>query len=103
MLRARSIDELPQLFNVLFGDMSLVGPRPVVHQELLEHYKRENMYYLLVRPGITGLWQISGRNDTGYEERVHLDAWYARNWSLWGDIIILARTLPAVMAGTGAS
>jgi UDP-galactose-lipid carrier transferase len=103
MLRARSIDELPQLFNVLFGDMSLVGPRPVVHQELLEHYKRENMYYFLVRPGITGLWQISGRNDTRYEERVHLDAWYARNWSLWGDIIIMARTLPAVMAGTGAS
>jgi Undecaprenyl-phosphate galactose phosphotransferase WbaP len=103
MLRATSIDELPQLFNVLFGDMSLVGPRPVVHQELLEHYKRENIYYLLVRPGITGLWQISGRNETSYEERVHLDAWYARNWSLWGDIIILARTLPAVVARTGAS
>jgi Undecaprenyl-phosphate galactose phosphotransferase WbaP len=102
LLRATSIDELPQLINVLLGDMSLVGPRPVVQQELHDHYKRDNSYYLLVRPGITGLWQISGRTEIGYEQRVHLDAWYVRNWSLWGDIIILVRTLPAVIAGRGA-
>jgi len=102
MLRAASIDELPQLINVLRGEMSLVGPRPVVQQELLDHYKSDHSYYLLVRPGITGLWQISGRSDTDYERRVHLDAWYVRNWSLWGDIIILAQTLPAVIATRGA-
>jgi Undecaprenyl-phosphate galactose phosphotransferase WbaP len=102
ILRAASIDELPQLFNVLRGNMSLVGPRPVVQQELSLHYKSDNSYYLLVRPGVTGLWQISGRNDVGYEQRVHLDAWYVRNWSLWSDIIILARTVPAVIIGRGA-
>jgi len=102
ILRAASIDELPQLLNVLRGEMSLVGPRPVVHQELSVHYKSDNLYYLLVRPGVTGLWQISGRNDVGYEQRVHLDAWYVRNWSLWSDIIILARTVPAVIVGRGA-
>ena len=96
------LDEIPQLFNVLRGEISLVGPRPVVQQELSEHYKCDNSYYVLVRPGVTGLWQISGRNDTTYKQRVHLDAWYVRNWSLWGDIIILARTLPAVVAGSGA-
>ena len=102
VLRAFSIDELPQLFNVLRGEMSSVGPRPVVQQELSEHYKSDNSYYLLVRPGLTGLWQISGRNNISYEQRVHLDAWYVRNWSLWGDIMILARTMPAVIAGDGA-
>jgi Undecaprenyl-phosphate galactose phosphotransferase WbaP len=102
ILRVASIDELPQLFNVLRGEMSIVGPRPAVQQELYEHYKCDNSYYLLVRPGITGLWQISGRTEIGYEQRVHLDAWYVRNWSLWGDIIILFRTLPAVAVGKGA-
>jgi Undecaprenyl-phosphate galactose phosphotransferase WbaP len=102
MLRSTSIDELPQLINVFRGDMSLVGPRPVVRQELQDHYKSDYSYYLLVRPGITGLWQISGRSNTIYEERVHLDAWYVRNWSLWGDIIILLRTLPAIIHRTGA-
>ena len=102
LLRVTSIDELPQLINVLRGDMSLVGPRPVVHQELSEYYKGDNSYYLLVRPGLTGLWQISGRNLTNYEQRVHLDSWYVRNWSLWGDIMILFRTLPVVISRRGA-
>jgi exopolysaccharide production protein ExoY len=102
ILRAASTDELPQLLNVLRGDMSLVGPRPVIQHELAAHYKSNNSYYLLVRPGVTGLWQISGRNDVGYEQRVHLDAWYVRNWSLWSDIIILVRTVPAVIIGRGA-
>ena len=93
-LRLTSLHEFPQLFNVLRGEMNLVGPRPVVQQELSEHYRSDNSYYLLVRPGLTGLWQISGRNNTSYKQRVHLYAWYVRNWSLWGDIIILARTLP---------
>jgi Undecaprenyl-phosphate galactose phosphotransferase WbaP len=101
-LRAWSIDEFPQLFNVLRGEMSLVGPRPVVQQELSEHYRSDNSYYLLVRPGLTGLWQTSGRSNTSYKQRVHLDAWYVRNWSLWSDIIILARTIPAVIARDGA-
>jgi exopolysaccharide production protein ExoY len=101
-LRVTSIDELPQLINVVLGDMSLVGPRPVVQQELHEHYKGDNSCYLLVRPGLTGLWQISGRNLTGYQQRVHLDSRYVRNWSLWGDIVILFRTIPVVIAGQGA-
>ena len=102
LLRVTSIDELPQLINVVLGDMSLVGPRPVVQQELHEHYKGDNSYYLLVRPGLTGLWQISGRNLTDYQQRVHLDSWYVRNWSLWSDIVILFRTIPVVIAGHGA-
>jgi undecaprenyl-phosphate galactose phosphotransferase len=102
LLRVTSMDELPQLFNVLRGDMSLVGPRPVTRDELHDHYKGDNCYYELVRPGMTGLWQVSGRNDTDYERRVHLDGWYVRNWSLWGDIMILLRTLPAVITGHGA-
>jgi Undecaprenyl-phosphate galactose phosphotransferase WbaP len=101
-LRQTSIDELPQLVNVLRGDMSIVGPRPVVHQELRELYKGDNSYYLLVRPGLTGLWQISGRNHLNYERRVHLDSWYVRNWTLLGDIIILLRTIPVVISGHGA-
>jgi len=102
LLRATSIDELPQLINVLVGDMSLVGPRPVIHEELREHYKGNNSHYLLVRPGLTGLWQISGRNHTDYEQRVHLDSRYVQNWSLWGDIVILIRTIPVVISGYGA-
>ena len=102
LLRVASIDELPQLINVLRGDMSLVGPRPVVQEELREHYKGDNAHYLFVRPGLTGLWQISGRSHADYEQRVYLDSWYVRNWSLWGDIIILLRTLPVVISGRGA-
>jgi undecaprenyl-phosphate galactose phosphotransferase len=97
LLRVSSIEELPQLINVLRGDMSLVGPRPVVHQELPEHDKADNSYYLLVRPGLTGLWQVSGGNHANCEQRMHLDSWYVRNWTLWGDIVILFRTIPAVI------
>ncbi|MDE1173248.1 MAG: undecaprenyl-phosphate galactose phosphotransferase WbaP [Parvibaculaceae bacterium] len=100
-LRATSLDELPQLINVLRGDMSLVGPRPVTPTELLK-YGEDASYYLLTRPGITGLWQVSGRNDTGYERRVQLDCWYVRNWSLWQDIAIIFKTIPAVLMKSGA-
>ena len=94
-LRKTSLDELPQLLNVVRGEMSLVGPRPVVLDEL-ELYGEAEIYYLQVRPGLTGLWQISGRNDVDYERRVSLDAWYVRNWTLWYDILILFRTLLVV-------
>ena len=99
LLRKTSLDELPQLLNVVRGEMSLVGPRPVVPDEL-ELYGEARIYYLQVRPGLTGLWQISGRNDIDYERRVSLDAWYVRNWTLWYDILILFRTL-AVVPGKG--
>ena len=98
-LRKTSLDELPQLLNVVRGEMSLVGPRPVVPDEL-ELYGEARIYYLQVRPGLTGLWQISGRNDIDYDRRVSLDAWYVRNWTLWYDILILVRTL-AVVPGKG--
>jgi Undecaprenyl-phosphate galactose phosphotransferase WbaP len=101
-LRKTSLDELPQLFNVIAGTMSLVGPRPVVASELEDFYGEDALYYRLVLPGITGLWQISGRSDTGYNRRVHLDAWYVRNWSLWSDILILLGTLPSVLRSRGA-
>jgi undecaprenyl-phosphate galactose phosphotransferase len=100
-LRRTSLDELPQLFNVLKGDMSLVGPRPIVAEEL-ERYGRHADYYLRVLPGITGVWQISGRNNTNYDERVYLDGWYVRNWSLWYDIYILLRTVKVVFRRDGA-
>jgi len=101
-LRATSLDELPQLFNVLRGEMSLVGPRPVIQAELAAHYGAAAEHYLSVRPGITGLWQISGRNDTAYAERVALDVRYAVNPSLLADVKILLRTPMAVLARRGA-
>src|SRR4051794_10279337 len=101
-LRASSLDELPQLFNVLRGEMSLVGPRPVIQAELSAHYGAAAEHYLSVRPGITGLWQISGRNDTSYAERVALDVRYAVNPSLLADVMILLRTPMAVLARRGA-
>lgn len=100
-LRKTSLDELPQLWNVLKGEMSLVGPRPVVQAEL-ERYGDQLDYYLETRPGITGLWQISGRNDIDYCDRVNLDAWYVKNWSLWYDFVILAKTVRVVLRGKGA-
>lgn len=100
-LRRSSLDELPQLWNVLLGQMSLVGPRPVVQGEL-EKYRDDVSYYLQVRPGMTGLWQVSGRNDVDYDTRVALDAWYVRNWSLWNDIIILLKTVRVVLGRDGA-
>ncbi|KAA0586603.1 undecaprenyl-phosphate galactose phosphotransferase WbaP (plasmid) [Azospirillum oryzae] len=100
-LRASSLDELPQLLNILRGEMSLVGPRPVTADEL-HKYGRDLAFYLQVRPGMTGLWQVSGRNDSSYDQRVRSDAWYVRNWSLWHDIAILAKTVPVVLRRVGA-
>ena len=101
-LRATSLDELPQLLNVLRGEMSLVGPRPVVAAELAEHYGTAAEHYLSVRPGITGLWQVSGRSDTSYGERVALDIDYATNLSVLADLRILLRTPLAVLSRRGA-
>jgi len=102
-LRSTSLDELPQLFNVLRGEMSLVGPRPVVQRELEEHYGPEGReLYCSVRPGVTGLWQVSGRSDTSYRERVELDARYVRERSLGLDVKILLKTPVAVLRRDGA-
>ena len=101
VLRKTSLDELPQLLNVLRGEMSLVGPRPIIDAEI-PRYGRNISYYFEAKPGITGLWQVSGRSNTTYEHRVHLDVWYVRNWSLWHDIAILLKTLPAVLKKEGA-
>jgi undecaprenyl-phosphate galactose phosphotransferase len=100
-LRHTSLDELPQLLNVIRGEMSLVGPRPVVQSEL-RFYGDNAEYYMQARPGVTGLWQVSGRSDTSYEQRVRLDVWYVRNWSLWHDLAILAKTVPVVLFRRGA-
>ncbi|QRS25494.1 undecaprenyl-phosphate galactose phosphotransferase WbaP [Klebsiella pneumoniae] len=101
ILRRTSLDELPQLFNVLRGEMSLVGPRPIIRAEL-ERYNDEVDYYLLSKPGMTGLWQVSGRSDVDYETRVYLDAWYVKNWSMWNDIAILFKTIGVVLKKDGA-
>jgi Undecaprenyl-phosphate galactose phosphotransferase WbaP len=100
-LRRSSLDELPQLWNVLLGQMSLVGPRPIVTSEVLK-YGRGYDLYSRVRPGITGLWQVSGRNNTTYSERVAFDEYYVRNWSIWLDTYILVRTAKAVINADGA-
>jgi Undecaprenyl-phosphate galactose phosphotransferase WbaP len=100
-LRRLSFDELPQLVNVLLGQMSLVGPRPIVKAEI-HKYGVGFELYSRVRPGITGLWQVSGRNNTSYEERVLLDEYYVHNWSVWLDIYILIRTLKVVATADGA-
>ncbi|HCF8333959.1 TPA: undecaprenyl-phosphate galactose phosphotransferase WbaP, partial [Klebsiella pneumoniae] len=100
-LRRTSLDELPQLFNVLKGEMSLVGPRPIITAELIR-YNDEVDYYLLSKPGMTGLWQVSGRSDVDYETRVYLDAWYVKNWSMWNDIAILFKTISVVLKKDGA-
>ena len=100
-LRRTSLDELPQLWNIFIGEMSLVGPRPIVHDEVWRYGELYDLY-LQVLPGLTGLWQVSGRNDVTYEERVNFDAYYVRNWSVWLDIYILIRTVRVVLAGDGA-
>lgn len=102
MLRKSSLDELPQLFNVLRGEMSCVGPRPIVTDEL-KRYGDQVGEYLHTRPGLTGLWQVSGRSNTDYANRVALDSQYVRDWSLWADVVILARTVFAVMRFDQAS
>ena len=102
VLRRTSLDELPQIFNVLRGEMSLVGPRPVIQEELDKYYGETAKLYCTVKPGITGLWQVSGRSDTTYDERVALDASYIENRSLWGDIVILWKTIAVVALKKGA-
>ncbi|MDR6758022.1 exopolysaccharide production protein ExoY [Mycoplana sp. BE70] len=101
VLRKLSLDELPQLFNILRGEMSIVGPRPVVEDEL-ELYEAAAAYYLQTRPGLTGLWQVSGRNDVSYAARIAFDSQYVRTWSLTNDVIIVARTIPAVCLSRGS-
>jgi Undecaprenyl-phosphate galactose phosphotransferase WbaP len=100
-LRRTSLDELPQLWNVLKGEMSLVGPRPIVPEEI-ERYQQGYLLYQRVRPGITGLWQVSGRTNVSYADRLHYDEYYVRNWSIWLDIYILLRTIWVVIRGEGA-
>jgi undecaprenyl-phosphate galactose phosphotransferase len=101
-LRKTSLDELPQIFNVLKGEMSLIGPRPYMPNE---HSKMgDNIDIILaVKPGITGLWQVSGRNEVEFASRVNLDVWYVRNWSVWSDIVILIKTVQVVLGRKGVS
>jgi len=101
ILRRSSLDELPQLFNVLRGEMSLVGPRPITAEEL-PRYGEHIWAYMAVRPGLTGHWQTSGRNDVSYEHRVSLDVHYLNNWSLGRDLIIIAKTIPALFSQRGS-
>lgn len=101
-LRKTSLDELPQLLNVLTGEMSLVGPRPIYTDIEIEKFQEMYPLYLRVRPGLTGLWQVSGRNNTSYEDRVRLDTYYVRNWSLWLDYFILLRTVRTVLLREGS-
>jgi len=101
ILRKSSLDELPQLFNVLKGDMSIVGPRPVTDEEL-ERYSSSISAYLSCRPGITGLWQVSGRSTTTYNKRVACDTFYARNWSMSLDAKIMVVTIPALLVSDNA-
>lgn len=100
ILRATSLDELPQIWNVLAGDMSLVGPRPVTVKEL-ENYGDNVAAYKALRPGVTGVWQVSGRNDVSYEGRVRMDAEYGASASLWGDIRIVLKTAIVMLRKTG--
>jgi undecaprenyl-phosphate galactose phosphotransferase len=101
-LRKTSFDELPQIFNILRGEMNFVGPRPVIQDEIDNYYKKEAEYYYMVKPGITGLWQVSGRSDMDYTFRVNTDKWYVTNWSLWLDIVILFKTVKVVLKQGGA-
>lgn len=101
-LRKTSLDELPQIFNVIKGDMSLVGPRPVTREEIEKHYGEAAGLCFSVPPGITGLWQVSGRSSKGYDYRMKLDAWYVMNWSIWLDVTIIFKTLRVVTKMEGA-
>jgi undecaprenyl-phosphate galactose phosphotransferase len=100
-LRTTSLDELPQVFNVLKGEMSLVGPRPYLPRER-QDMGSEDYTILLTKPGITGLWQVSGRSNTSYDYRISLDSWYVKNWNLWLDVVILLRTIRIVIKREGA-
>jgi Undecaprenyl-phosphate galactose phosphotransferase WbaP len=101
ILRKTSLDELPQLFNVLRLEMSIVGPRPIVGAEV-PRYGDDIAYYYETRPGLTGLWQVSGRTGVSYAQRVQLDTWYVKNWTIWHDLAIMAKTVPAVLKRKGA-
>ena len=101
-LRQTSLDELPQIINVIKGEMSLVGPRPVTKKEIDEYYKDQALLCFGVTPGVTGLWQVSGRSNTSYDYRIALDSWYVRNWNLWLDIVILFKTIKVVFKSEGA-
>ncbi|MGB2897419.1 MAG: undecaprenyl-phosphate galactose phosphotransferase WbaP, partial [Anaerolineales bacterium] len=101
LLRRLSLDELPQFWNIVKGEMSLVGPRPIIKEEI-QKYGDSFDLYTQVRPGLTGLWQVSGRSDLPYKDRVWLDAHYVRNWSIWLDLLILIRSVWVVIAGIGA-
>ena len=101
LLRTLSLDELPQLINILRGEMSIVGPRPIVSDEIKMYGQHAELYFQ-ARPGLTGLWQVSGRNDRSYNERVALDCTYVQSWSLRTDFLILARTIPAVLSSRGS-
>jgi len=100
-LRRSSLDELPQLINVLRGEMALVGPRPIVEEEK-RYYQGKFDQIFKVKPGVTGLWQVSGRSDTGYCQRVFLDEYYLSNWSIWLDYFILLKTIKEVLVCKGA-
>ncbi len=101
LLRLSSLDELPQLFNVLSGEMSIVGPRPIVFAEVVR-YGSDYQHYRVCRPGLTGMWQISGRSDTSYAERIRFDVRYAACWSFWRDVLIVLKTVPAVVNRRGS-
>lgn len=101
-LRKTSLDELPQFWNVLRGDLSVVGPRPVVKEEIDKHFGSKAPKLLSVRPGLTGLWQVSGRSDTSYARRLALDEHYIDHHSLWLDIKLIAKTIPAMIFSRGA-
>ncbi len=101
ILRVTSLDELPQLLNVLRGDMSMVGPRPIVWAEV-KRYGRDIEYYYRVKPGLTGLWQVSGRNSTSYRQRIDYDVYYVKSWSLRLDFVILLRTIVAILTREGS-
>lgn len=101
-LRRTSLDELPQILNVLTGSMSLVGPRPVTRDEIDRYYKDDAMLCYSMPPGITGLWQVSGRSSASYDYRIALDSWYIRNWNPWMDVVILLRTVKVLISREGA-
>ena len=101
LLRRSSLDELPQLLNIVRGEMSVIGPRPVTSAEV-HRYGIYYPYYIAVRPGVLGLWQVSGRNRLTYPERIALDVRYVRTWTIWADIVILFRAVPVVLFGKGA-
>lgn len=101
-LRKCSLDELPQFWNVLRGDLSVVGPRPVVYAELVAHFREKATKILSIRPGLTGIWQVSGRSDTSYMQRVYLDEKYVDSCSLWLDLKLIAKTIPSLFFSKGA-